>query len=82
MPQLQLFVSRRSPISDVLLKESHLELRHAHLVILRQDSKKLGKFPGKWNEETETRSSNKARQFEQLKPASESQTLCSLTKDT
>lgn len=82
MPQLQQFISRRSPVSDVPLKESHPELRHARLLISRQDSKKLGTFPGEWNEETETRSSNKAPQFEQLTPASESRTLGSLTKDT
>ena len=33
---------------------------------MRQDSKKLGKFLGKWNGETETRKLNKARQLEHL----------------
>ena len=33
---------------------------------MRQDSKKLGKFLGKWNGEIETRKLNKAEQFEQL----------------
>ena len=35
------------------------------LEMLRQESKKLGPFLGKWNEETEIRKSNKAKQFEQ-----------------
>ena len=36
---------------------------------LRQDSKKLGKFMGKWKGETETRKLNKTEQFELLQPA-------------
>ena len=36
---------------------------------LRQKSKKLGKFLGKWNGETETRKLNKAKQFKQLTPS-------------
>ena len=35
-------------------------------VVLRQDSKKLGKFLGKWNRDTESRKLNKVKQFEQL----------------
>ena len=35
-------------------------------MIMRPDSKKLGKFLGKWNVETETRKLNKAEQFEQF----------------
>ena len=34
---------------------------------MRQDSKKLGKFQGKWNGETEARKLNKAKQFEQIR---------------
>ena len=44
-----------------------LEVRiERRLVALRQDNKKVGKFLGKWNEETDTRKLNKAEQFEQF----------------
>ena len=33
---------------------------------LRKESKKLGKFLGEWNGETETRTLNKTKPFEQL----------------
>lgn len=51
---------------------------------MRQDSKNLGKFLGKWNWETETRELNKANNFNNLQPAVESQDLVShlRSKDT
>ena len=47
-----------------------------HFVSLRQDSKKLGIFRGKWNGETETRKLNKAS-LSNLQPADELQDLIS-----
>ena len=35
-------------------------------ILKRHHSKKLGKFLGQWNEETEARKLNKAKQFEQF----------------
>ena len=54
------------------------------LVILRQDSKKLGKFLGKWNRETEkTINYKRSNNLTDAQPASELQNLISsLTKDT
>ena len=54
------------------------------LVILRQDSKKLGKFLGKWNRETEkTINYKRSNNLTDEQPASELQNLISsLIKDT
>ena len=52
--------------------ENHLEVK--------QESKKPGKFLGRWNGKTETRKLHKATQFEPL--TSSCKNLSPLTKDT
>lgn len=52
--------------SNACMEELDVKSTCIWQLFMWQDSKKLGKFLGKWNGETETRKLNQAKKFEQL----------------